>query len=145
MWINFFVVYFTGLSDSLTVRLKGVGARMTEREVCASSGSTTPVFANKFCNKPRQSGFEVRTLRIKYQTSSANHTCAVTINLLKPTSYFMYHQVWHLKISHGDYIAFKCFVWISEQTVSFALYIMNRLVFITDVECLLRCTHWVLT
>jgi hypothetical protein len=27
-----------------------------------------------------------------------------------------------------------CSVWISEQTVSFALYIVNRLVFITEVE-----------
>jgi hypothetical protein len=27
-----------------------------------------------------------------------------------------------------------CFVWLSEQTVTFALYIINRLVFITEVE-----------
>ena len=27
-----------------------------------------------------------------------------------------------------------CFVWISEQTVHFPLYIINRLVFITEVE-----------
>jgi len=27
-----------------------------------------------------------------------------------------------------------CFVWLSEQTVPFALYIINRLVFITVVE-----------
>ena len=33
-----------------------------------------------------------------------------------------------------DYIAFMCFVWLSEQTVSFAVYMVNRLVFITEVE-----------
>ena len=27
-----------------------------------------------------------------------------------------------------------CFVWLSEQTVTFALYIVNGLVFITEVE-----------
>jgi hypothetical protein len=27
-----------------------------------------------------------------------------------------------------------CFVWLSEQTVTFALYIINRLVFISEVE-----------
>jgi len=27
-----------------------------------------------------------------------------------------------------------CFVWLSEETVTFALYVINRLVFITEVE-----------
>jgi len=27
-----------------------------------------------------------------------------------------------------------CFVWFSEETVNFALYVINRLVFITEVE-----------
>ena len=35
---------------------------------------------------------------------------------------------------HADYIAFMCFVRISEQTATFALYCMNLLVFITVVE-----------
>ena len=35
---------------------------------------------------------------------------------------------------HSDYIAFMCFVWIYEETVTFALYTVNRLVFITEVE-----------
>jgi hypothetical protein len=38
------------------------------------------------------------------------------------------------KILHADYIEFMCFVWISEQTVTFALYCINWLVFITVVE-----------
>ena len=39
------------------------------------------------------------------------------------------------KLCNADYIAFMCFVWISEQTVTFALFITNRLVFITEEEC----------
>jgi hypothetical protein len=31
-------------------------------------------------------------------------------------------------------MAFVCFVWIPEQTATFTLYIINRLVFITEVE-----------
>ena len=37
-----------------------------------------------------------------------------------------------------------CFVWISEQTVAFALYISKRWVFITEVEsvyCAVRTEH----
>jgi hypothetical protein len=41
---------------------------------------------------------------------------------------------------HGAHIAFMCFVGISEQTVTFALHSTNRLVFIAQVECLLRGT-----
>ena len=39
------------------------------------------------------------------------------------------------KILHADYIAFMCFVRISEQTATFALYCINWLVFITETEC----------
>ena len=38
------------------------------------------------------------------------------------------------KILHADYIAFMYFVWMSEQTATFALYCINWLVFITVVE-----------
>jgi hypothetical protein len=42
---------------------------------------------------------------------------------------------------HGDYIAFLCFVWLSEETLTCALYIINRLGFITgakSVYCAVR-------
>jgi hypothetical protein len=42
---------------------------------------------------------------------------------------------------HADYIAFMCFVWISYQTVTFALYIINRLVFITELESVYCAVH----
>ena len=35
---------------------------------------------------------------------------------------------------HADYIAFMCSVWLSEQTATFALYCLNWLAFITEVE-----------
>ena len=37
------------------------------------------------------------------------------------------------KILHADYAAFMCFVWISEQTATYALYSINWIVFITEV------------
>jgi len=42
--------------------------------------------------------------------------------------------------------AFVCFTWILEKTaiVILSLYSINSLVIITDVECLLRDTNWVL-
>ena len=36
-----------------------------------------------------------------------------------------------------------CFVWISEQTAIISLCSINRLIFITETECLLRGTDWV--
>jgi putative hemolysin len=36
-----------------------------------------------------------------------------------------------------------CFVWISEQTAIISLYSINWLVFITEMECLLRGTAWI--
>ena len=51
-----------------------------------------------------------------------------------PARYFTYRQGKHEKILNGDDIAFMCFVWLSQQTVTFALYIINRLIFITKVE-----------
>jgi hypothetical protein len=35
---------------------------------------------------------------------------------------------------NGDYIALMSFVWLAEQTVTFSLYIINRLIFMTKVE-----------
>jgi hypothetical protein len=40
----------------------------------------------------------------------------------------------NFKILNGDHIAFIRFVWLSKETVPFALYAISRLVFITEVE-----------
>ena len=39
------------------------------------------------------------------------------------------------KIMRADYIAFMCFVRISEQTATFDLYCINWMVFITETVC----------
>ena len=49
------------------------------------------------------------------------------LNLLKPSGNFTYHMV-VLTLN-------LCFVWISEQTATFALYGINGLVFITEKGC----------
>ena len=47
------------------------------------------------------------------------------LNLLKPSGYFTYRHVWISKILLAHYIAFMCFVRISEQTETFVLYFIN--------------------
>jgi len=46
---------------------------------------------------------------------------------------------------HADHIAFMCFVWLSEETVSFVLYIINRLVFVAveSVYCAVRTESYI--
>jgi hypothetical protein len=68
------------------------------------------------------------------ETFLPNLSVPTYFNLSNPTGYFTCHQVEHSKILHGDYIAFMCFVCASEQTVRFSLYIIDRLVFINEVE-----------
>jgi hypothetical protein len=34
----------------------------------------------------------------------------------------------------ADYIAFMCFMWLSEETVTFSLYKINRLIFTIEAE-----------
>ena len=56
------------------------------------------------------------------------------INLLKPRGYFTYHQGLTFKNPTWRSLCVECFVRISEQTATFALYSINWLVFITAVE-----------
>ena len=48
----------------------------------------------------------------------------ICFNHLKPSCFFTYHQVYHSEILCGARFV-QCFVWISEQTAAFALYIIN--------------------
>jgi hypothetical protein len=59
-------------------------------------------------------------------------------NLLKPTGYCTYYQVYHSIILHGDYIAFIYFFWVSQQTVTFPLYGLG---FKTEVESVYRAVR----
>jgi hypothetical protein len=47
------------------------------------------------------------------------------LNLLKPSSFFTYHQVLTFKNSTWRSLCVECFVRISEQTANFALYIID--------------------
>jgi len=132
--------------QNLTVRLKGVSAWTTEHELCASNCSTTPVFTYKYCNKPRQSGLEVTTLRIQYQNSSAKYICAVTINLSKPTGYSTYHQVW-LQEFYMVITLSLCVVYGSQNKQRLFPYTaVTDLVFITEAEsvyCAVRTEFYI--
>ena len=58
----------------------------------------------------------------------------VIINILKPKTYFMYHQLYLAEILCSAHNALMCFVWLSEQTVMFPLYSIKLSVFITEAE-----------
>ena len=53
---------------------------------------------------------------------------------LRPRIYWAYHQVQNPEIPNDAHIKFVCFVWISEQTGTFALYSIKRMFYITEVE-----------
>jgi len=57
--------------------------------------------------------------------------------------YVTYRQVQHSKILHGTHIAFMCLVRIAQQTATFALHNISRMVLYNRVgECLQRGTDW---
>ena len=58
----------------------------------------------------------------------------IILNLLKPKTYFMYHQLWHPEILCSAHSAFMCFVCISEQTAIISLYRTELSVFKTEAE-----------
>jgi hypothetical protein len=63
----------------------------------------------------------------------------------KPSGYFIHHQVLTLKNStFCPQSAFTCFAWISEQTAIVSLYSIDLQVFITNVQCLMRGTNWII-
>ena len=39
---------------------------------------------------------------------------------------------------HADYVAFMCFVWISEETAIIFVYRIKLMVIITETECVYR-------
>jgi len=65
----------------------------------------------------------------------------VSIDLLKPRNYFTYQQVQYSKILRGSHTTLMCSVRISEQTATFSLHNISRLVLYNrGGECLLRGT-----
>ena len=55
-------------------------------------------------------------------------------NLLKPGGYFMYHHDQHSESLHGPDNALHVFLWILQQTATVAIYCINRVGFVTEVE-----------
>ena len=70
----------------------------------------------------------------RYESVSCRSRTHSKINLLKPSGFFTYRHIWQRKNSTWCSLCVECFVQISEQTATFALYIINWLVFITVVE-----------
>ena len=79
-----------------------------------------------------QYAVRLRSCHNKLQTSWI--LGVASIKLLKPSGFFTYHQVQHSKILHGACFALSVFLWISKQTSTIALYVINWLAFITVVE-----------
>jgi hypothetical protein len=52
------------------------------------------------------------------------------IKLLKPKTYFMYHQLQQAEILCSTHNALMCFAWIWEQTAIISLYSINLIVFL---------------
>ena len=94
------------------------------------------------CNNLRKQNRFSWYLILRILTDTCQHSPIVVkikckqscINLLKSSSFFMYHQVLMFKNSTWRSLCVECFVRISEQTATFALYITDWLVFITLVE-----------
>ena len=62
------------------------------------------------------------------------HVSRISVNLLKPKTYFMYHQLQHSEILCSAHNAFMRFARISDQTAIISLYSINLSVFITEAE-----------
>ena len=56
------------------------------------------------------------------------------VNILKPKTYFMYHQLLHTENLCSAHNAFMCFAWVSEQIGIISLYSINLSSFITEAE-----------
>jgi len=88
------------------------------------------------CNQPHVQ----KVLRI-LSSSVADYRPSSSVNLLKPKTYFMYHQSEHSAILCSAHNIFMCCAWISEQTTFFSLYTINITMFITVAESV-YCAVW---
>jgi hypothetical protein len=64
-------------------------------------------------------------------------------NLSKPTKYMMHQQVSFNRCTLCPHTEFMCLVFIWDKTATCATYIVNWLVFITEMKCLQRGKDWV--
>ena len=74
---------------------------------------------------------------IKSCSGSIRKSCMIelaSINLSKHTGYVMHQQVEHSTTVRSAYTIFMCFVFIWEQTATYATYSINLMVFTTEME-----------
>ena len=72
----------------------------------------------------------------------ANTSINKCINLLKPTGYVM-HQHFNIQQLYALPTLYLCVLYLSEKKkATYATYIINWLVFITEMKCLQRGTNW---
>ena len=102
-----------------------------ETELCALKNN----LRKQNCIMQDYINFDIRGVRCK------NGTCTELVNLLKLKCYFTCYEVQHSKILHPGYIAFVNVLRVSDHTVTSALYIINRLGFITELECVYRAVR----
>ena len=62
------------------------------------------------------------------------NACGCQINLLKPTGHVMHHQLNIQQLYALPHTVFICFVFIWEQTATFATYSINWFVFVTEMK-----------
>jgi hypothetical protein len=79
---------------------------------------------------------ELVSMRRLIHTSNHTSHCSVAdvTNLFRPTGYVMHQQVLHSTTVYSAHTVFMCFVFIWEQTATCATYIINWLVFITEMK-----------
>jgi hypothetical protein len=71
----------------------------------------------------------------------------MNVNILKPKTYFVYHQLQHSEILRSARDTFVCFVWNVEQTAIISVYSIKWLAFITEAEsvyCAVRAGYLIL-
>jgi hypothetical protein len=76
----------------------------------------------------------IYAITTRYSIRRVNVSKMTCVNVLMPSGYLLITRFNIKKILHGAHIVCMCFVWISEQTATFALYISGLVFYITEVE-----------
>ena len=88
-----------------------------------SMGAISWKWASKLV--PRSSEYQVGSFKIMLKVTEVILGASKGINLLNPSGFFTYHQGSTFKNSTWRSLCVECFVRISEQTATFALYSIN--------------------
>jgi hypothetical protein len=78
--------------------------------------------------------YKIRFNRDSTESCEKETSLNLTINLLKLTAYVMHQPFEYSRILHSAHTVILCFVFISEQTATLAMYNTDCLVFITEMR-----------